>query len=88
MARLKRTSEARHVFQARRPAGTVGLGDGLAVAVAALSESPPIAKPKAGLRRAGAGTRDALWAAIGHLLGTFSPEECRNYLANSGYEFE
>ena len=46
------------------------------------------AKLKAGLRRAAARTRDALWTAIGSLLDGFSPEECRNYLANSGYAFE
>ncbi len=46
------------------------------------------AKLKAGLRKAGARTRDALWHTIGRLLDTFSPGECRNYLANSGYEFE
>lgn len=46
------------------------------------------AKLKAGLRKAAARTRDALWATIAQLLDTFSPDECRNYLANSGYEFE
>jgi hypothetical protein len=46
------------------------------------------AKLKAGLRKVGARTRETLWATIGRLLATFSPDECRNYLANSGYEFE
>jgi transposase len=46
------------------------------------------AKLKAGLRKLGARTRETLWATIGRLLETFSPDECRNYLANSGYEFE
>ncbi len=46
------------------------------------------AKLKAGLRRVAARTRHALWAAIGGLLDGFSPEECRNHLANSGYAFE
>lgn len=46
------------------------------------------AKLKAGLRRVAARTRDALWAAIGGLLDGFSPEECRNRLANSGCAFE
>ncbi len=46
------------------------------------------AKLKAGLRKAGARTRDALWDAIGRLLDCFTLAECRNYLANSGYEFE
>ena len=36
----------------------------------------------------GLNRRDALWAIIGRLLDNFSPAECRNYLANSGYEFE
>jgi transposase len=46
------------------------------------------AKLKALLRKAAARTRKALWDAIGHVLERFSPGECRNYLANSGYEFE
>jgi transposase len=46
------------------------------------------AKLKAGLRKAGARTRDALWNAIGRLLDSFSPDECSNYLANSGYASE
>ena len=46
------------------------------------------AKLKALLRKTAARTRDTLWAAIGRSLGSFSPNECRNYLANSGYEFE
>jgi hypothetical protein len=28
---------------------------------------------------------DPLWTIIGQLLHTFSPVECQNYLANSGY---
>ena len=44
-------------------------------------------KLKALLRGAAARTKDALWTAIGQLLDRFSPTECRNYLANSGYEF-
>ncbi|MGK7871671.1 transposase, partial [Falsiroseomonas sp. E2-1-a20] len=46
------------------------------------------AKLKAGLRKAGARTREALWNTISKLLDTFSPTECRNYLTNSGYAFE
>ena len=46
------------------------------------------AKLKALLRKAAARTRGALWNTIGHLLDSFSPTECRNHLANSGYEFE
>jgi transposase len=46
------------------------------------------AKLKALLRKAAARTQGALWATIGNLLDSFSPDECRNLLANSGYEFE
>ena len=46
------------------------------------------AKLKALLRRAAARTQETLWTTIGQLLDSFSPTECRNYLANSGYEFE
>ena len=45
------------------------------------------AKLKALLRKAAARSRDALWATIATLLDTITPAECRNYLANSGYEF-
>jgi transposase len=44
------------------------------------------AKLKALLRKAGARTKEALWTTIGELLDEFSPEECRNYLRNCGYE--
>jgi transposase len=46
------------------------------------------AKLKALLRKAAARSREALWSTIGRLLGTFTPAECRNYLANSGCTFE
>jgi transposase len=46
------------------------------------------AKLKTGLHKAGARTRDVLWAVIGHLLDSSSPAECRNYLANTGYAFD
>ena len=45
------------------------------------------AKLKALLRRAAARTKETLWTTIGQLFSQFSPAECRNYLANSGYEF-
>ena len=45
-------------------------------------------KLKALLRKAAARTREALWITIGQLLDLFTPAECRNYVANSGYEFE
>jgi transposase len=46
------------------------------------------AKLKALLRKAATRSREALWTTIGRLLETFSPTECQNYLANSGYAFE
>lgn len=46
------------------------------------------AKLKALLRKAMARTKEELWATIGCLLDAFTPAECRNYLANSGYAFE
>lgn len=43
------------------------------------------AKLKALLRKAAARSIEALWIAIGTVLDHFSPTECANYLANSGY---
>jgi len=43
------------------------------------------AKIKHLLRKAAARTVEAVCAAIGAALQAFTPEECRNYLANSGY---
>jgi transposase len=43
------------------------------------------AKLKHLLRRAEARTTDDIWRQIGTLLDTFSPQECGNYLVNSGY---
>ena len=43
------------------------------------------AKLKALLRKTAARTVDTLWVAIGQLVQTFEPEECRNYIRNSGY---
>lgn len=43
------------------------------------------AKLKQLLRKAAARTVTTLWDAIGDLLHRFSPQECQNYLANSGY---
>jgi transposase len=45
-----------------------------------------IAQLKALLRKAAARTKEALWATTGQLLDLILPSECRNYLANSGYE--
>lgn len=45
-------------------------------------------KLKTLLRKASARTRDALWTTIGTSLEAFSPDECRNYLQNSGYAFD
>jgi transposase len=43
------------------------------------------AKLKHLLRKAAARTLQAICAAIGKLLEAFTPEECANYLRNSGY---
>src|SRR3954470_1932992 len=43
------------------------------------------AKLKHLLGKAAARTVDAVCAAIGEPLDTFTPEECANYLKNSGY---
>ena len=43
------------------------------------------AKLKHLLRKAAARTVDAVCATIGELLDAFTPEECANYLKNSGY---
>lgn len=42
-------------------------------------------KLKALLKKVAARTVDVLWDAVGKLLDAFSPQECSNYLANSGY---
>ena len=42
-------------------------------------------KLKALLRKAAHRTVDDLWNEIGKLLDAFSPDECRNYFASSGY---
>ena len=44
------------------------------------------AKLKALLRKAAARTVDELWRVIGECLDAFSPTECANYFANSGYD--
>jgi transposase len=43
------------------------------------------AKLKHLLRKVAARTVDAVYAAIGKLLDAFTPNECANYLKNSGY---
>ena len=45
------------------------------------------AKLKCLLRKSAARTIDELWKAIGNICNLFSPEECSNYLAAAGYEF-
>lgn len=37
------------------------------------------------LRKMAARTVEAICACIGHILGTYTPEECANYFRNSGY---
>ncbi len=43
------------------------------------------AKLKTLLRKADERTVEATWQRIGQLLDRFSPQECQNYIANSGY---
>jgi transposase len=43
------------------------------------------AKFKHLMRKASARTIEATWRAAGELIKQFSPEECANYFANSGY---
>jgi transposase len=43
------------------------------------------AKLKALLRKASARTVGTLWDAIGRLVAGFRPDECLNYIRNSGY---
>ena len=74
-----------------------GIEEAIAAAGASLLYLPPyspdlnpieqlIAQLKALLRKAAARTKDALWATTDQLLDQILPSECRNYLANSGYE--
>ena len=76
-----------------------GVREAIAAAGASILYLPPyspdlnpieqmFAKLKALLRKAAVRTREALWNTIGNLLEAFSPTECRNYIANSGYAFE
>ena len=46
------------------------------------------AKLKHLLRKAAARTVETTCAAIGEILGSFTPEECANYFKNSGYTFD
>src|SRR5271165_1398168 len=43
------------------------------------------AKLKHLLRKADERTKEATWRRIGSLLDAFTPQECKNYLANAGY---
>lgn len=43
------------------------------------------AKLKQLLRAAAARSREALWSVIGQCIAAFTPDECANYLHNSGY---
>lgn len=43
------------------------------------------AKLKHLLRRSQERTTQDIWQCIGTLLGTFTAQECNNYLVNSGY---
>lgn len=43
-------------------------------------------KLKHRLREVAARTPDDICTAIGHILGTYTAQECKNYFINSGYE--
>jgi transposase len=43
------------------------------------------AKLKHLLRKAAERSKDTVWRRIGTLLDQFTPQECENYLRNSGY---
>jgi transposase len=45
------------------------------------------AKLKALLRKAAIRTTAVLWNEFGQLLASFSPQECTNYFASSGYVY-
>lgn len=73
-----------------------GVQDAITAAGAAVLYLPPyspdlnpieqlFAKLKARLRKTAARTKDTLWATIGSLIDAISPNECANYLRNSGY---
>lgn len=46
------------------------------------------AKLKAFLRKAAARTIDLLWDTIAKAVDTFTPTECQNYFAASGYDLD
>ena len=73
-----------------------GVRDAITAAGASVLYLPPyspdlnpieqlFAKLKALLRKAAEQTKDTLWAAIAGLIDAISPNECANYLRNSGY---
>ena len=43
------------------------------------------AKLKHLMRKAAERSHERTWQRVGTLLNTFTPNECRNYLANAGY---
>ena len=43
-------------------------------------------KLKALLRKAAERTVEGLWAAIGRLIDTVTPDECANFFAAAGYD--
>jgi len=71
-------------------------GNGIPSAASLLVYLPPyspdlnpieqmFAKLKAMLRKAAERSVDGIIKAIGHIIDTIDPDECRNYLRNSGY---
>jgi transposase len=75
-----------------------GVREAIAAAGASLLYLPPsspdlnpieklFAKLKALLRKAATRTTETLWEEFGPLLACFSPQECTNYFASSGYVY-
>ena len=73
---------------ARSRAGPAGRGSQTGT-LASVGRPRPIeqmlSKVKTLLRKADERSVDATWKRIGSLLDRFSPDECGNYLVNSGY---
>ena len=56
-----------------------------AIAFQRLSTVLAAAFRKCALSLAKARTYDALWRAVGNICGLFEPDECWNYLKDTGY---
>jgi hypothetical protein len=59
--------------------------EGLVLRAVLVRSCDLVAADKHLLRKAAARTVETICAAIGEILGAFTPEECANYFRNSGY---